>query len=237
MYELIILVIFGHLLGDFVFQTNQMVENINQKKLKSPSLYVHVSIHFILLIILTGFKKEYIFPSILLAISHLTIDCLTKIYLKNKMNTILNFILDQTLHLITIGIYLNHFFPLNLKLGQIFSSKNQLLCVALICLTIVSSIIIKKLMEVLHLQTSPTGLKDAGKYIGMLERLFIFLFVVTNFWEGIGFLLAAKSIFRFGDLKESNDVKLTEYILIGTLLSFGLAIFVGMTYLKIIAFI
>jgi uncharacterized membrane protein (DUF373 family) len=42
--------------------------------------------------------------------------------------------------------------------------------------------------------------------------------------------LAAKSIFRFGDLKESKDVKLTEYILIGTLLSFGLGILCAMVY-------
>lgn len=82
-----------------------------------------------------------------------------------------------------------------------------------------------------------SGLKDAGKYIGMLERLFVFLFVLTNFWEGIGFLLAAKSIFRFGDLKDTNDVKLTEYILIGTLLSFGLAILIGKVCLKLITII
>ncbi|RYE13805.1 MAG: DUF3307 domain-containing protein, partial [Sphingobacteriales bacterium] len=43
-------------------------------------------------------------------------------------------------------------------------------------------------------------------------------------FEAVGFLLAAKSIFRFGDLKEAHDIKLTEYVLIGTLLSFGMAI-------------
>ena len=69
----------------------------------------------------------------------------------------------------------------------------------------------------------------------MLERLFVFVFVVTANWEGIGFLLAAKSVFRFGDLKESKDRKLTEYILIGTLLSFGIAIATGMLVLKLIS--
>jgi len=39
--------------------------------------------------------------------------------------------------------------------------------------------------------------------------------------------LAAKSIFRFGDLKEAKDRKLTEYVLVGTLLSFGIALLVG----------
>jgi hypothetical protein len=46
------------------------------------------------------------------------------------------------------------------------------------------------------------------------------------------FLLAAKSIFRFGDLKKVKDRKLTEYVLIGTLLSFGIAILVGLIALQ-----
>ena len=37
-----------------------------------------------------------------------------------------------------------------------------------------------------------------------------------------------------GDLKESKDRKLTEYILIGTLLSFGIAILTAILYLKLI---
>ncbi|MGB6037763.1 MAG: DUF3307 domain-containing protein, partial [Cryomorphaceae bacterium] len=74
------------------------------------------------------------------------------------------------------------------------------------------------------------SLPAAGKYIGMLERLFIFAFVVLNQWSAIGFLITAKSVFRFGDLSRAKDRKLTEYILIGTLLSFGLAILTGLVY-------
>ena len=66
------------------------------------------------------------------------------------------------------------------------------------------------------------------KYIGILERVLIFVFILTNHFEAVGFLLAAKSIFRFGDLKEAQDLKLTEYVLIGTLLSFGIAIVTAM---------
>ncbi|WP_332910802.1 hypothetical protein [Algoriphagus boritolerans] len=71
------------------------------------------------------------------------------------------------------------------------------------------------------------SLQNAGKYIGILERLFVFVFVITGKWEAIGFLLAAKSVFRFGDLRKSKDRKLTEYILIGTLISFGISILSG----------
>lgn len=62
----------------------------------------------------------------------------------------------------------------------------------------------------------------------MLERLLICCFILAGHFEAIGFLLAAKSIFRFGDLKEAQDRKLTEYVLIGTLLSFGIAIATGL---------
>jgi hypothetical protein len=51
--------------------------------------------------------------------------------------------------------------------------------------------------------------------------------VVTGNLTSIGFLMAAKSIFRFGDLTPIQDRKLTEYVLIGTLISFGTAIGTG----------
>jgi len=70
-------------------------------------------------------------------------------------------------------------------------------------------------------------LQNAGKWIGILERLMIYGFILLGKWEGIGFLLAAKSVFRFGDLKDARDMKLTEYVLIGTLLSFGMAMLLG----------
>jgi len=77
------------------------------------------------------------------------------------------------------------------------------------------------------------SLQDAGKYIGILERLFVLAFIVSGHWEGIGFLIAAKSVFRFGDIKEYEGLKLTEYFMIGTLLSFGIAIFTGLMVLEI----
>jgi len=64
------------------------------------------------------------------------------------------------------------------------------------------------------------GLQNGGKMIGRLERCIIFLFIFINQSSGIGFLFAAKSILRF---EEAKQQKLAEYILIGTLWSFSLA--------------
>ena len=60
-----------------------------------------------------------------------------------------------------------------------------------------------------------------------IERILIFTFILIKQWPAIGFLIAAKSVFRFGELKEGKERKKTEYILIGTLLSFTFAIIVG----------
>ena len=101
---------------------------------------------------------------------------------------------------------------------------------ALILLTNPTSIIIKNIISIWtpENKNKDKSLQNAGNYIGILERLFIFSFILTGHFEAIGFLLAAKSIFRFGDLKEAKDRKLTEYVLIGTLLSFGIALLIGL---------
>lgn len=80
------------------------------------------------------------------------------------------------------------------------------------------------------IQDDQESLDKAGAYIGMLERAFVFIFIITDHWEGIGFLLGAKSVFRYGDLSKTKDRKLTEYILIGTLISFGFAMLIGIGY-------
>ncbi|HLU16593.1 MAG TPA: DUF3307 domain-containing protein [Edaphocola sp.] len=235
MYPLFIKIILAHLLGDFVLQSNTMVADIDRRKLKSKYLYLHCGIHFTLLLIITGFKREFLLPALLLSLAHLLIDIATKIYLTKRVSSIINLIIDQGLHLISIALFIYYFHPYTIDFNIIFSPKNQILILSLICLTFVTSIIIKKVVEFFNYNISSSGLKDAGKYIGMLERLFVFFFVISNFWEGIGFLLAAKSIFRFGDLKDKNDIKLTEYILIGTLLSFGLAIVIAKIHLKLLS--
>jgi len=77
-------------------------------------------------------------------------------------------------------------------------------------------------------KTSSQGLKKAGLMLGRLERVLILTFVFINHYEAIGLLIAAKSVFRFKDIKNVKDRKESEYILIGTLLSFVIAVLVGM---------
>jgi hypothetical protein len=73
------------------------------------------------------------------------------------------------------------------------------------------------------------GLPKGGKTIGILERLLVFMFVLSGKPEGVGFVIAAKSVFRIGELTRKEDRDHAEYIMIGTLRSF--------TYALAIAFI
>ena len=65
------------------------------------------------------------------------------------------------------------------------------------------------------------GLKHGGKYIGYLERALILLFILMGEPSGVGFLIAAKSVLRFGEVKDASQRKMSEYIIIGTFMSFG----------------
>jgi len=78
------------------------------------------------------------------------------------------------------------------------------------------------------------SLLRAGKQIGYLERTLILTFVLIGQIPAIGFLLAAKSIFRFGDLRQSDDKMRTEYVLLGTLFSFTLTIVLGLLVKKLL---
>lgn len=68
------------------------------------------------------------------------------------------------------------------------------------------------------------GMSMAGKWIGYIERVLIPTSVLTSNIEAARFLLAAKSVFRFGDLNKAKEIKITEYVLLGTLASFSFAL-------------
>ena len=111
---------------------------------------------------------------------------------------------------------------------------------ALLLITVVSSYMIRVIISKWQPENQDSdedSLTNAGSYIGILERLFVFGFIIGGHIEVIGFLLAAKSVFRFGDLKDSVDRKLTEYILIGTLVSFGLAMLIGVLYMDVLKWV
>jgi hypothetical protein len=74
-----------------------------------------------------------------------------------------------------------------------------------------------------------TGYPNGGKVIGWLERSLIFLLLILGETVGVGVLIAAKTAFQLGIIQKLSKRKEAEYILIGTLLSFGIAIISTLT--------
>jgi len=233
---LLIKLILAHLLGDFVFQSSRWVEQKELKRHLAWQLYAHSLLHGFLVLLLMA-DITYWVHALIITVSHLIIDLL-KIRIQNYHTRRLWFVLDQMLHLLVIlAVWFASESP-QFDFQFLSSPAFFTILTAVVFLTIPSSVIIKTFISQWTPDLLPHGettasLQDAGKFIGMLERLFVFGFILSNNWEAIGFLLAAKSVFRFGDLRESKDRKLTEYVLIGTLLSFGLAIVAGVVTLHV----
>lgn len=217
----------AHLAGDFLFQPDKWVNEKKKRKGKSKYLYKHIGIHLLLLLIIFQLDFSYWAVFLFIPISHYLIDWL-KLLIVTKENQRIAFFIDQILHLIVIALMTYYYNPYTIFLNAIYAPKLLLFITVLLMLTVVSSVLIKILLS--SWKVEDKSLYQAGKYIGMLERLFIFGFMLINYWAGIGFLLTAKSVFRFNDLSKVKDRQLTEYILLGTFLSFGLAILCAIGY-------
>lgn len=228
---LFIKLILAHLIGDFILQPSSWVAGKERKKTKSLYLYIHVLLHFALLMVaLWNIELWWMAASI--AVSHGIIDA-AKLHFQKNYTKRFWFFLDQFLHVLVLGAAVLYLFPDSLDALSYFGEQYLPLVAGIIFLTIPASVIIKMLISlwtpvvIEHSKVQTESLVNAGKYIGILERILVFIFIIVNHWEGVGFMIAAKSVFRFSDLAEAKQRKLTEYVLIGTLLSFGVAIVTG----------
>ncbi|TDS13023.1 DUF3307 domain-containing protein [Sphingobacterium paludis] len=222
----------AHVLGDFVFQPNKLVQ---KRKEKIGFLLLHVAIHGMILTILfctTLFKHWHIV--LFVTFAHLLIDSV-KIYVERQwpLQPFTFFVFDQLLHLgsIVAALVLAYGWP-ETWTRAIFSDTSLCYVIAFLLTAYVSPIALRVFFskwtsQADFLKKPETSLPDAGLLIGIMERLLIVLFVQIGFLSGIGFLLGAKSIFRFGDLTKARDTKFTEYILVGTFASFILGILIG----------
>ena len=227
--------ILAHLVGDFILQPKSWVEKKEKHGIKSFKLYLHGLIHGVLVwLILWDFR--YWAPALLIMVVHIGID-ITKLSFQKESNKTGWFLVDQLLHVLSIAILWYVFFNHDISVGVLAENTHfWIYLTAILFLTLVCGIIIQVILTNWAKDINSDkakSLPNAGRYIGILERLLVFVFVVLGRWEAIGFLIAAKSVFRFGDLKDSRNRKLTEYILIGTLLSFGIAIVTGIVVLHL----
>ncbi len=217
--------LFGaHLIADFLLQTKSLAD---KKQVEIPYLILHCFVHFavtLLILSILGVKQNVI-VLILIFIQHLIIDGIKPRLQGKRMSDHILFLYDQAAHIIILLIISYYW-------GEIV--WNEDFCRILIYLSGIIGVmqfsgILMGLFTSDMIKRNPAleneldnGLKQGGKFIGILERLMIFLFIMIGQPLGAGFIFAAKSLLRMEPGEKHH--KRMEYILVGTLFSFLLAI-------------
>lgn len=226
--SLFIVLLVAHVIGDFYLQNDNICDSKQKGRFCSKWTYLHP-------LIVAAISWFVIFDiafwpfALVLLMSHFVFDSV-KSYSKDS---IVAFIVDQLAHLaVLISIaYLwqknsNWTTPDFMYIKDLFLPEYIL---AVLILIKPSNIFIKKVLAAYQLHEKNSN--KIGSLIGTLERLLTFLLIMAGQFSAVGFLVTAKSILRFKDTQTEK----TEYVLAGTLLSFGLAIVVGMlTYYRML---
>jgi hypothetical protein len=238
----------GHLMIDFAFQTDNDIRL--KRQFRASAFAKHGFVHAAVAYCLSGLWLMWQIPVVILLI-HPVVDFVKErgvFWLGSRVRDgifpvrwkLAALLADQTLH-ISVLVALVAMLQSSGRIGEstfwtaLFGStwgKMMILAAGFTFSVYVGGVVIAILVQPLVSQLripakdspeSPRrrGFDNGGRYIGQLERTLIFLFVLIGQPTGVGFLVAAKSVFRFGDLKEHEDRMEAEYIIIGTMLSFA----------------
>ncbi|WP_368183803.1 DUF3307 domain-containing protein [Aestuariibius sp. HNIBRBA575] len=225
MIETLIALFAAHVVADYVVQTGWMVQN----KAKPWVLALHGGIVLATAIAITGNATAWQIYA--LGAAHLAIDVFKTYVLRDDINA---YLLDQCAHLITL-------FAVALAVPDLWSDgiwmtlthgvpnwvlHAMILIAGVIYTTRAGGFAIGKLMTPFSDNALKEGLENGGALIGLLERGLIYLMLMAGQPAGIGFLIAAKSVMRFETA--SKEQKAAEYVIIGTLASFGWAILISL---------
>lgn len=225
--QLLILQLIAHLVADFVLQPQRWC-NRKEKKVFTLIHFYHFGIVLVCSYLLSldlGFWKA----AFVIAIIHFLIDSLKSFLLcKTRIKNL--FFVDQILHLVTIlGIIwlYSRYHGINFLFA--LDTKTLAIIAAFVLCAKPANIIIKYLLQAFAIEISYNTLPDkedaslpnAGKLIGTTERFLTLALILTGHFDAVGFIIAAKSILRFRAAQKS------EYVLVGTLLSFSIATLAG----------
>ncbi|CAH0529768.1 DUF3307 domain-containing protein [Vibrio hippocampi] len=224
-----------HIICDFYLQPNQWVEAKKKYTYRSTELYFHSLLHGIALLVPAialgiDWRSTACLVAII-AISHFIID-LWKVRARNG-DKFSYFIIDQTLHISVLAVIAFHMadgVTIDTVLQHEKFSDGVMVVFAYLLILKPTSILIGSVLRKYPISgedTDNSGLIAGGELIGYLERVLILTFTLVGSYAAVGFVLAAKSIFRFGELNKSDDRSMTEYVLIGSLVSVVITTLVG----------
>lgn len=230
MRGLFVVLLAGHLLGDFVFQSDKM----SQAKQDRFTVLWHCLITTLATFILLGNFAWGFWIAGAVLLSHFLVD-----WVKSGCKTygVYIFLADQAAHIILLYFISRAFESQNIQIVwtkfisvQVYYAVLLLLSGLIITVSFGGVLIVKAIKPIIAQLDEAhfsAGLKNGGKIIGQLERTLIYLLVLSGQFSSVGFLFAAKSILRFGEIREPSQRKEAEYIIIGTFMSFGWALLIS----------
>ena len=214
----------GHLIADFWLQPESWVAHKKENGIKSSKMLLHVIIVSILPVLFT-FRLDLWWFVPVIFVTHLIID-----FFKTKLkDNIVTFLADQLSHVLVLWMLV--WWGTDVEIQPEAAVFWVYIC-GFILITNPIGIFTGKFLNVLIPEKNSTIKTDVSGWIGILERILILIFITASQFSAIGFLIAAKSVFRFSEAKEDRNKK-AEYFLLGTLVSFTLAIIVGLGILKL----
>jgi len=233
-YQLILLQLMAHLIADFMLQSQAWCTK-KEKQVFSKQHFYHALIVAIVAFIFS-FDLYFGISAAIIGLSHYAIDTLKSYYVKkhDDKKAIL-FFTDQILHVIILSlvswIYLTYFVPRPVFHFQLSLHATAVIAAFIFC-SKPANIFIRNTFKLFNLnipKADPANketenekeLENAGKLIGVMERFMTLALILSTQFAAVGLIIAAKSILRF------NNQQKNEYILVGTLLSFGFAILIG----------
>src|SRR5690606_10091342 len=224
--EMLILQFIAHMCLDYFFQTDKLAQQKNEIGFKGSFLYWHALLCFALSW-LFSLQVDFVLYAAIIAITHFLADGFKPHLNNSKTLGRYAYFIDQALHLgiIVLVVYffqkwrgIHPIFDIDLNFKYILIITGYLVCLK------PANIFIKEVVKSTETQVSSDNeMPNAGKVIGVLERILTLTFIIISQYSAVGFLIAAKSILRYGN----NETLKTEYILIGTMLSFGIAVIAG----------
>lgn len=216
----------SHLLADFLFQQSSWIKERRRKHFASAFLYVHTAIAAALAWILIGWT--YWLVALIILVTHTLIDGIKSYYPDSPKY----FLLDQLAHLAVLffcwWFTFHNFFDLKLTWLRISGDTNLWITITgYFFVTYPSAFLIGYLTKKWRDKLPDTeGLEDAGKWIGIIERIMILTLALYHQYEAVGLLIAAKGIIRFNENNRTEQK--TEYLVIGTLISIATAVVTGL---------
>ncbi|MGB3345357.1 MAG: DUF3307 domain-containing protein [Aequorivita sp.] len=221
----ILLQFIAHLCVDYFFQSDKSAKEKNALGFKSRFLYWH-GLGCFLLAWIFSLQWGFVIGAAVIAITHFIIDGF-KPHLNKSVFGRYAFFIDQVLHLLIIvivAVFFDRWKGIDPSFSIVIDFKYlSMITGYLVCLK-PANIFVKEVFRATDIQvTSDNEMPNAGKVIGVLERLLTLTFIIVSQYSAVGFLIAAKSILRY----RNDETLKTEYVLIGTMLSFGIAVAAG----------